>query len=283
MRVRMLLLVLSACVLNMGVALRSEEKLAPANRLEAHGFPQTGKLVLYGGDSSKDLTPTDDLLNLIYRDAGDTEVVYIPTAYRKWDDALQARKAQLWEEKNLRLRFVHAVNREAAFADGLADPIKTARVVYIGGGEQEILAERYIDTPVQKELHAFRDRGGTIVGSSAGMAAMAKDAIHDQREVDGVRQVVTGPGLDLIGRAITETHYLTRNRRWRIEQMQLLYPLYPAFAVDERTALVLTFGAETYAEVLGESEVHYFPPANGAESQHHVLTKGSNRLSLTMK
>ncbi len=130
-------------------------------------------------------------------------------------------------------------------------PLEQATGVWFGGGYQSLLADRYVDTTVQKCLHDVLARNGVVGGCSAGAALLSRVMIRD-----GDTTPVEARGLDLISDAIVDQHFLARNRLlWRLEQndgsrIRGLIGL----GIDESTALVIHL-ASWRVSVVGDSYV----------------------------
>src|SRR5260370_17386677 len=69
---------------------------------------------------------------------------------------------------------VHAANRAVASETAFCAPIRQATGVWFGGGYQSLLAERYVDTPVQECLHDLLKRNGVGGGCSAGAPLLSR-------------------------------------------------------------------------------------------------------------
>src|SRR5207302_5541553 len=112
-----------------------------------------------------------------------------------------------------------APNRARANDPRFCEPLKQATGVWFGGGDQALLAERYVDTAVQACLHDLLKRNGVVGGCSAGAALLSRVMIGA-----GDATPVEARGLDLISNAIIDQHFLARNRLWRLEQMVEAHP-----------------------------------------------------------
>ncbi|HEY2252985.1 MAG TPA: hypothetical protein VGH74_18060, partial [Planctomycetaceae bacterium] len=65
---------------------------------------------------------------------------------------------------------LNAKDRAMANDPAFCEPLMQATGVWFGGGYQSLLADRYVDTTVQKCLHDVLARNGVVGGCSAGAA-----------------------------------------------------------------------------------------------------------------
>ena len=166
---------------------------------------------------------------------------------------------------------LNARNRAMANDPAFCEPLAQATGVWFGGGYQALLAERYVDTALQKCLHDVLQRNGVVGGCSAGAALLSRVMIRD-----GDTTPVEARGLDLISDAIVDQHFLARNRLWRLEQMLAAHPGLIGLGVDEATALVIHL-RNWRVSVVGESYVlACLPGSEGHATRIEVLKPGDD-------
>lgn len=166
---------------------------------------------------------------------------------------------------------LNARDRQMADDPEFCAPLKQATGVWFGGGYQGLLAERYVDTRVQDELHALLKRNGVVGGCSAGAALLSRVMIRE-----GDTTPVEARGLDLISEAIVDQHFLARNRLWRLEQMLEAHPDLVGLGVDEATALVID-PKSWRLRVVGESYVvACVPGPTGHAPRIEILKPGAD-------
>lgn len=252
--------------------------------MEQSALPERGTVVLSGG-----LAPTADVIELM-RKVGGEELVYIPTADGDFGAAEETRIRAIWKDRGfVGIDFLHASSREEVESPKFVDVLKQKKAVFICGGKQVRLGERYTKSPVPGALRELLDRGGIVVGSSAGTAILPRPAIYDEQcsTTDGteIRNVIEGSGFGLVP-CLVDTHFKQRRRTWRIEEMQRRHPDWCGFGVDEKTSLVFEFDTNGIrVSVLGEQEVdfHHAPSSlvPGAETKS-VLKKGGEQIVLKL-
>ncbi len=166
---------------------------------------------------------------------------------------------------------LNAQNRAMANNLAFCATLKLATGVWFGGGDQALLAERYVDTAVQDCLHEILQRNGVVGGCSAGAALLSRVMIRE-----GDTTPIEARGLDLISDAVVDQHFLARNRLWRLEQMLEAHPSLVGLGVDEATALVIHL-RNWELRVVGESYVVACLPASGTHpSRIEILKQGDD-------
>lgn len=100
----------------------------------------------------------------------DAPLVVIPTANSRADTvALRGVFSALGARH---VTFVNPATREAASSTAVTDVLRTARGVFMTGGQSMVLEGRFQGTAVPRELAALLRRGGVLAGDSAGAIAI---------------------------------------------------------------------------------------------------------------
>ena len=171
----------------------------------------------------------------------------------------------------LAVEICHAPDRAAAHDPGFLACLEQATGVWFGGGSQALLAERYVDTAVERCLRELLERNGAIGGNSAGAAILSRVMI-----AEGYDAPVEARGLGLMPHAIVDQHFLRRNRFWRLQQMLQRHPDLVGLGVDEQTALVVRVRGRQLS-VVGDSYVlACLPGSEGTPARVEVLRPGDN-------
>jgi cyanophycinase len=139
----------------------------------------------------------------------------------------------------------------------IAEMIKEARAVFLGGGDQVKLVGALGGSCTLTEIKSLFRRGGVICGTSAGAAALSELTMAGgeiDEEGNLVEQYI-GPGLGLLGfKTIVDTHFQQRRRLQRLfvvigQNTELL-----GLGIDEDTALVVR---RHVGEVIGAGGVTF--------------------------
>lgn len=170
---------------------------------------------------------------------------------------------------------LHAADRAQADDARFRAPLREATGVWFGGGNQALLAERYVDTGVEADLHGVLQRNGTIGGSSAGAAILSRVMI-----AGGDLEPTEFRGLGLISDAVIDQHFLKRNRMWRLQQLLGSHPELVGIGVDEHTALIVNI-ATNRLRVVGNSYVIVCIPGEGDCPMRLEVLKSSDDTTLT--
>ncbi len=190
-----------------------------------------GELLLCGGGE----LPTNLLSEFYHRGRGENLVV-IPTASHYSDLGDFTRWRQAWADFNWRnIDIVHAESREQAEAESLAEVLSKATAVWISGGDQSRLANRYLGSRVEEEIRGVMRRGGIVGGTSAGSAIVTKIMISG-----GKLEPRIDKGLDILPKAIVDQHFSQRGRQTRLANAVANHPDRIGIGIDESTGLHIT-------------------------------------------
>ncbi len=88
-----------------------------------------------------------------------------PSGRPEWSSYLSDLKQWLGADD---VRILHTRDRSVADSAGFVETLRTATGVFLLGGNAGRYAAAYLDTRTQRELAALLERGGVILGSSAG-------------------------------------------------------------------------------------------------------------------
>ena len=159
-----------------------------------------------------------------------------------------AQLIESWRTRGVASVFVlHATSRSQSDDPAFVKPLADATGVWLSGGQQSHLSERYVDTEVEHQLKALLDRNGVIGGASAGAAAMTRVMISG-----GLSEAVKQRGFDLLPGMVIDQHFLYRNRLQRLLGILNAHPGLIGLGIDERTAVLVQRRGRTCI-VLGES------------------------------
>ncbi len=169
---------------------------------------------------------------------------------------------------------LQAASRDEANRAPFGQPLDEATGVWLSGGQQALLSERYAGTLIEEKLQAVLDRGGVVGGSSAGAAAMTKVMIEQ-----GSDAAIESRGFDLFREAIIDQHFLRRNRLNRLIGLLERHPNRVAFGIDEGTALVVQVHKGRLG-VIGSSYVLAYVPATDTGTRRFEIMKHGDHIDL---
>jgi len=138
----------------------------------------------------------------------------------------------------------------------LLQDLEKADAVYFGGGRTYRFMDAYLDTPAQKLMNAVLERGGIIIGSSAGAQIQGDFLVRgDPRTNDTLWMEGNDRGLGFIRGVIIDAHFRERGREKNLPSLLIKHPQMLGIGIDETTAI---FVQGTTAEVMGPHAVSFY-------------------------
>ena len=198
-------------------------------------FPFKGKLIVIGGGDI-----LDTMYNLFAKEIGgkDQPIVYIPTATddEPWIQAGE-HLVKFTSRGFTNLTTVHTRDKQKANNPVFIECIRKAKGVFIGGGDQANIANAFLGTAVHQELIALLNRGGIIMGTSAGATIMGESMITgwEQRKAPNLQHQYPA-GLAFMKNTSIDQHVLVRNRQFDLIPMMESNTNLLGMAIDEATA-----------------------------------------------
>lgn len=189
-------------------------------------------------------------------------LVLIPTASPRSDNGDYSMWIDYWSHfRWKKIEIVHTANREEAFEPTLVAKMRDATAVWISGGEQQRLSDRYVGTPIEKELHAMLARGGIVGGTSAGAAIASSTMIASSKRIEnGQEEPRFAEGMQFLPGAIVDQHFSQRNRQGRLMKAIETHPNRVGLGIDESTGLFVT---EERSRVVGDGAVFVLSDGQG--------------------
>jgi len=200
-------------------------------------FPYKGSLIIIGGGAIP-----DTIYNLFAQKLGgkDQLIVYIPTATQ--DEAWIQEGGHLKKFTSrgfTNLKTVHTRDKQRANEEAFPKLIDRAKGIFLGGGDQENLAKIFGGTATLLAMHSLLERGGVIMGTSAGATIMGSLLIGgDHRESPHI-PVNFGEGFSFLRQTAIDQHVLVRNRQFDLVPVLERYPGVLGLALDESTAALV--------------------------------------------
>lgn len=270
------------------IALAVAASLIAATTLPTKSAPQTawwpksGAVILAGGNIS---SATFELLakKMITLAGGpDALVVIIPTAdsslpaqvsksesVPRLDDLIRVIRA----EGARNVVILHTRDRKTANSEAFVTSLRSAKAVWITGGQPLLLEKSFGGTLVERELRALLDRGGVVAGDSAGAIAIGFGWLTWLPDPFGKR--VDDFGILPLAAV---TPHANAARGYTTDQEVLKYMSSHSGVVgidiDEDTALVLKGSA---GEVIGQGGVSIIDVAKIKSKPYARLTAGDRR------
>lgn len=225
-------------------------------------FNYKGKLIIVGGGSMPDSLFT---FFANYCGGKDQPVVYIPTATSDEEYIKTGGHLVKFTSRGFtNLSTIHT--RDKSIAD---DPknialIRNAKGIFFGGGDQDLIAAAYGGTQLYKEFVALLERGGVIMGTSAGATIMGSLLVGGDARKDLTKPFPFQPAFSFVKNMAIDQHVLVRNRQFDLIPVIERYPPNIGVAIDESTAIIVEAGK---FKVWGLSYALLFDPLDWAQQQ----------------
>jgi cyanophycinase len=199
-------------------------------------------------------------------------VIHIPST-RTFEEIpdLPAYYYEFYEQKPASFEFLHTRDRSIAASPSFAEPLDRVTGVWFGGGDQNLMAELFLNTEVVPAIHRVLERGGVVAGTSSGAAIMS-----DVMICRGYEEVELGQGFALYPRAIVDSHFTGREREKRLARAVLQRPDHIGVGVDERSALVLHGNRVGVMGLLGKSVWYHFSDPQAGRVLRYRLGVGES-------
>ncbi len=175
-------------------------------------------------------------------------LVLIPTASPRSDSGDFSMWIDYWSSFRWKYVYViHVPDRQGSSDLSLVETLRKASAVWVSGGEQQRLSDRYAGTPIEKELHALLERGGIVGGTSAGAAIASSDMI-----ASGAIEPQFAAGFQFLPSLIIDQHFTQKNRHGRLLKAIEAYPNRTGLGIDESTGV---FVNKDESRVVGDGGV----------------------------
>jgi cyanophycinase len=149
------------------------------------------------------------------------------------------------------VEIVHAPDRQSALNDSKSVArLQNASAVWISGGDQSRLAERYAGTPIESALLSVVSRGGIVGGTSAGAAIASSLMI-----AGGWAEPKMSNGFPMLPKAIVDQHFSQKKRFQRLAKAVQSNPDRTGIGIDEGTGVLL---GGRKAKVVGDGSVYVY-------------------------
>lgn len=215
-----------------------------------------GTLIIIGGheDKAGDRVILTEVAQRARKDAGRLVVITVATQV---PEEVAAEYRTVFGELGVKhVDVLDVRTRDEAHESAVIDKVKDARVVFFTGGDQLRITSQLGDSPVFQSLLDTYHSGGTIVGTSAGAAAMPGTMLISGPGDESSKLTSLGmaPGLGLMPDVVIDSHFAERGRIGRLLGAVAQNPRNLGIGIDEDTAIVVDRG--TCFEVLGSGAVY---------------------------
>src|SRR5688500_8548738 len=239
--------------------------------------PERGSLVVVGGGR---VGP--EIVNEFIRLAGGKQAAFvvIPTAGGDTAYADSCTCVRFLRDAGATdVTVLHTYDPKQADTEEFVAPIGRASAVWLPGGRQWRLADAYLGTRTERELHALLARGGVVGGSAAGASIQASYLVRGAPEGNSI---MMSPGHEkgfgFLRDVAVDQHVLARNRLNDLPEVLARHRQLLGIGIDEGTAIVVQ--RDTFS-VIGVSKVFVYGGRDAPDSGKAYRTLGSgDRYSL---
>lgn len=230
------------------------------NAQSRKAFPRQGQLFIIGGGHISDSLRMQVLKAAGWKKGDQIAAVTLASSY--------GDSAYIWMNDDFKkltgedcLKFDSA----AAFDPEKIAALKKAKLIFLGGGDQERFMRIIKNTPVKQAIRLAWQNGALVAGTSAGASVMSRrmitgNALLDTVQASTFKRLSRGnlelkEGLGLLDSVIIDQHFVVRSRYNRMLSAIMEYSRYNCIGINESTAILVNNG---WATVAGESQVIVF-------------------------
>jgi cyanophycinase len=166
-------------------------------------------------------------------------IVVIPTASSFQDEVTDSYTEVFTRLGAPAPKVVNPGSRQEAHDPEAVALLDGATGIFMSGGSQLKLSQRFPGTPLGEALHRAHDRGAVIGGTSAGASIMSRFMISmgDEGITPRQRHSQLSAGLGLLEGVIIDQHFAQRARYGRLMSMVAASPDLIGIGIDEDTAI----------------------------------------------
>lgn len=134
--------------------------------------------------------------------------------------------------------------------------VRDAEVIFFTGGDQLRITSIVGVTPIFEAMYEMYIKGGTVVGTSAGAAAISETMViaGESDESNEIRALEMGAGLGLLREVVIDSHFAERGRLGRLLGAASQNPRSLGIGIDEDTAIIVE--QAEYFQVIGSGAVY---------------------------
>jgi cyanophycinase len=213
-----------------------------------------GSLIIIGGHEDKQ--GDREILTEVARRTKGGSLVIVTVASQQPEELAKEYRAIFHELGVAKLEVMDIRTRDEATDQKNVEKIAGAAVIFFTGGDQLRITSQIGDSPVFRCMHERYRTGSTIVGTSAGAAAMPETMLigGPGDKSSEISALSMAPGLAFISGMVIDSHFAERGRMGRLLGAVAQNPKNLGVGIDEDTAIVVERAQEF--RVLGSGAVY---------------------------
>jgi cyanophycinase len=218
-------------------------------------YNYSGNLIIIGGGDIP-----EEIFDLFSELIGgkDSPIVVIPTATEDelWIQA--AGHLQKFLDRGFNnLNTVHTRSKDEANSNQrFIELIRNCKGLFFGGGDQQFLADIYGNTILMDEFKSLLQRGGVVMGTSAGATIMGSLLIGGDARDDITVKYDFQSAFSFMKNTAIDQHVLARNRQFDLIPVVEHYNVL-GIGIDESTAIIVD---KDKFKVIGLSYILLYDP-----------------------
>jgi cyanophycinase len=200
------------------------------------------------------------------------DAVYRPPETSAYDE--QTQKLADWAARALHVRRVtvlHTRDRKEADSEAFVAPLRTAHGVWIGSGNAGRLAAAYLGTRTARELWAFLERGGVILGTSAGAIIAGSYTVRGRPDKPILMAKGHERGFGFLKNVAINPHLIGAHREDQLIDVVDAHPELLGIGIDNGAGIVVR---GDQFEVIGESKVAIYDNQKHDDAWYYWLSPG---------
>jgi cyanophycinase len=214
-----------------------------------------GKLIIIGGHEDK--AGDREILTEVYKSAKRRSgKLAIVTVASQQPEEMAKEYTKIFKDLGVRdVRVLDLRTRDDAADEHVLSQLSGVGTIFFTGGDQLRITSQVGDSPVFRVMRDIYADGGTIVGTSAGAAAMPATMLvggpgDKSTEISALSMA---PGLALLPNVVIDSHFAERGRLGRLLGAVAQNPKNLGLGIDEDTAVIVSHGEQF--EVIGSGGV----------------------------
>lgn len=214
-----------------------------------------GSLIIIGGHEDKEGDCT--ILREVARRAGKSGRIVLMTVATELPEEVGQEYQAIFKQLGVeRVDVLDIRTRAQAYDEATVQKLADTPVIFFTGGDQLRLTSQLGDSPVYRCMQESHRRGGTIVGTSAGAAAMPETMLNggESDKSLGISALTMAPGLGLLPSVVIDSHFAERGRMGRLLGAVAQNPRNLGIGIDEDTAIMVEQGK--YFHCIGAGAVY---------------------------
>ncbi len=229
-----------------------------------------GNLIIIGGHEAKQGDTT--ILQEVAKQALDGNgALTIVTVATQLPEEVGAEYQAVFKRLGVkRIEILDIRTREQAYDEDNVAKIAKAAVIFFTGGDQLRITSQVGDSLVFRCMRDVYHKGGTIVGTSAGAAAMPETMLVGgaSDSSNRISALSMAPGLAFMSGVVIDSHFAERGRMGRLLGAVAQNPRNLGLGIDEDTAIMVQ--PEGVLRVIGSGAVYI---VDGSEISYSSLSE----------